>query len=1031
LIAMRIYYISPSSRSPEAATDNGSVARHWKPLICTAAELGFNTVMAPWPPMLTETDTAARARSSADERTVPDALDAAHLCAELGLAFVMDLLVEDMVEGAVEQVAERLAKWCAAGVSGYCCRDLQSLSAADWTRLIQSVHQHYPGCVFMAWTPGLTPLQLKNLRACGFRYTFNSLPWWDYRSGWLVQEQERLSRIAPAISPMSDIARPGSKQQFNTQDSAQAQRLLWAAAVIGDGLLMPQGMEQLAGKQAVERANHWQASHADAGGSLRLLTGPLSSVTAVFRPGEKAAVLALNTDTHAAVAVSRALLASRLPNSYVLDASVPDVLEEAGHCLIPVKVAKPVKAVVRNSPAKATPPSPLTEARIAIERVSPQVDGGRFPAKRCLGQSVRVEADVFMDGHSHLAVSLLWRAADKTAWRRVAMQALGNDRWRAEFAPERLGRHCYTVQAWHDSWASHCEALKKKYDAGQNVSLEVEEARVLLDEALKQIQSDQPEEATELKTILREIGQPQRTGRKAGRGPSQSGHADQSSRTKPVPPVDSKHIDLVLSETTANRMRAANMRSFELTDLIYPLTVERREAGYASWYELFPRSQSATPGVHGTFKDVEARLPFIQEMGFDVLYMPPIHPIGLTNRKGRNNSLSASKDDPGSPYAIGSAQGGHDALHPELGSMSDFQDLMRAAQRHGLEIAMDFAIQCSPDHPWLGLHPEWFDWRADGSLRYAENPPKRYEDIVNPDFYLGGDALWRALRDVILFWVDQGVRLFRVDNPHTKPLPFWHWLITEVQDAHADVVFLSEAFTRPKMMYRLAKVGFSQSYTYFTWRHGKQELIDYLTELSSPPAADFFRPHFFVNTPDINPYFLQTSGRPGFLIRAALATTTSGLWGMYNGFELCEARSIGGKEEYQDSEKYEPRSWDWDRPGNIIDEITRLNRIRRLNPALQTHLGIGFHPVDNDQILFFTKATPEGDNVVLVAICLDPHARQGGTLELPVGQWPWTGDRLQMEDLFEEGRFELRGNRHYIELTPERPFLIWRLLPAA
>ena len=1028
-MAMRIYYVSPSEWNREAAA--GTAAQRWEALVREADELGFDTVMAS-PLSTPEAGRAgAWAGPHADMRALSDALGAAPLCAEQGLGFMMDLLAEDIAADTVEQWVERLATWCAAGVAGYCCHKLAALPAAGWARLMQGVHERHPDCVFMAWTPGMTPAQLEELSACGFLYTFNSLPWWDYRSGWLLEEQERLAKVAACIAPLADIARSGRGLPSGPQSAAQAQRMLWTAAFMGDGLLMPQGMEHLAGRRAVADANRWQASRAHAGGPMRMLTGPLSGVTAVFRPGDKAAVLALNADTHAAAAVDRAMLASRLPDGYVLDADAPDALEEAGYSLISAAPAVPVKATGGISLVKAGSPSPLTEARIAIESVAPQVDGGRFPVKRCLGQTLHVEADVFMDGHSRLAVSLLWKAVDESQWRRVAMRPLGNDRWGAEFMPERLGRHCYTVQAWYDSWGSHCDALKKKHDAGQNVSLEVEEARMLMADALERVRDDLPDDATELAAILREIGQPQRVKPKARRGLLLTGYAAQAPEVKPIPLADSRHIDIVLSEATAERMRAVDMRPFEVTDRIYPLTVERREAGYASWYELFPRSQSATPGVHGTFKDVEARLPFIQEMGFDVLYMPPIHPIGLANRKGRNNALSASEGDPGSPYAIGSAQGGHDAVHPELGAIDDFRDLVRAAQRRNIEIAMDFAIQCSPDHPWLGRHPEWFDWRADGSLRYAENPPKRYEDIVNPDFYLGGAALWRALRDVVLFWVDQGVRLFRVDNPHTKPLPFWQWLIAEVQGAHPDVVFLSEAFTRPRMMYRLAKVGFSQSYTYFTWRHGKQELTDYLTELSTPPVADFFRPHFFVNTPDINPYFLQGSGRPGFLIRAALAATTSGLWGMYNGFELCEAGSVAGKEEYQDSEKYQLRSWDWDRPGNIIAEITQLNRMRRLNPALQTHLGIRFHRVDNDQILFFTKSTPEEDNIVLVAISLDPHARQGGTLELPVWQWPWAGDRLRLEDLFEEGRFELQGNRRYIELTPERPFLAWRLLPAA
>jgi len=393
---------------------------------------------------------------------------------------------------------------------------------------------------------------------------------------------------------------------------------------------------------------------------------------------------------------------------------------------------------------------------------------------------------------------------------------------------------------------------------------------------------------------------------------------------------------------------------------------------------VFPRSLSDDPNRHGTFADVERHLPRIAGMGFDVLYFPPISPIGTTNRKGRNNTLTPAPDDPGSPYAVGSAEGGHDAIHPQLGSLADFQHLRAAAAAHGLELAIDFAIQCAPDHPWLKQHPGWFAWRPDGTIKYAENPPKKYEDIVNVDFY-ARDAvpgLWVALCDVVLFWAAQGVRLFRVDNPHTKPFPFWQWMIGEVRTRYPDAVFLAEAFTRPKVMYRLAKVGFSQSYTYFTWRNTKAELIAYLTELDQGGVGDFFRPHFFVNTPDINPVFLQTSGRAGFVIRAALAATLSGLWGVYNGFELCEAAAIPGREEYADSEKYQLRAWDWDRPGNIISEITALNRIRRANPALQTHRGVTFLPCSNDMILFYEKATPDRSNVVRVAVSLDPFNPQ-------------------------------------------------------
>ncbi|MEK7927204.1 DUF3416 domain-containing protein, partial [Burkholderia contaminans] len=432
-----------------------------------------------------------------------------------------------------------------------------------------------------------------------------------------------------------------------------------------------------------------------------------------------------------------------------------------------------------------------------------------------------------------------------------------------------------------------------------------------------------------------------------------------------------------------------------------------------------------------------AHLPRIRDMGFDVLYFPPIHPIGTTARKGRNNSLTAGPDDVGSPYAIGSPDGGHTAVHPQLGTLDSFRALVDAARGHGLEIALDFAIQCSPDHPWLAAHPGWFAWRPDGSLRFAENPPKRYQDIVNPDFY-APDALpdlWLALRDAVLFWVDAGVRIFRVDNPHTKPLPFWAWMIDDVRGRYPDVVFLSEAFTRPGMMYRLAKVGFSQSYTYFTWRESKRDFIDYLTELTTGPARDFFRPNFFVNTPDINPRHLQNAPRTQFVIRAALAATLSGSWGMYSGFELGESAPLPDSEEYADAEKYELRARDWSKAAHIGAEVARLNRARRANPALQTHLGITFADADNDTVLVFVKATPAFDSVVVVAISTDPWHPQVANFTLDASLWRGLGlvdgeplDALEQDATHAE---TWRGHRQYVSLDPHvRPYAIWRLTPS-
>jgi starch synthase (maltosyl-transferring) len=491
-------------------------------------------------------------------------------------------------------------------------------------------------------------------------------------------------------------------------------------------------------------------------------------------------------------------------------------------------------------------------------------------------------------------------------------------------------------------------------------------------------------------------------------------------------------IEALSAPATIKAVANSAERAFAVQHDPMPLEVDRPQAAFASWYELFPRSQSANVHRHGTFADVVARLPDIRRMGFDVLYFPPIHPIGKTNRKGRNNTLTSAFDDVGSPYAIGAAEGGHDTIHPQLGTLEDFRRLVRAARENGLEIALDFAIQCSPDHPWLRDHPEWFSWRPDGSIKYAENPPKKYEDIVNVDFY-GRDAagLWAALRTIVLYWAGEGVRIFRVDNPHTKPLPFWQWMIADVRALYPDVIFLSEAFTRPKMMYRLAKAGFSQSYTYFTWRNTKRELTEYLAELTTTEVREFFRPHFFVNTPDINPYFLQTSGRPGFLIRAALAATLSGLWGVYSGFELCESAPLPGREEYLDSEKYEIRARDQNAPGNIIAEITMLNRLRRAHPALQSHLGVKFYNAFNDHVLLYGKMAPGEEDMILVAVNLDPHDVQEATFELPLWEWklPDHGSLL-VEDLVHEHTSVWTGKLQRVRLDPaDLPYAIWRLAP--
>ncbi|AMJ63468.1 alpha-1,4-glucan--maltose-1-phosphate maltosyltransferase [Bosea sp. PAMC 26642] len=642
----------------------------------------------------------------------------------------------------------------------------------------------------------------------------------------------------------------------------------------------------------------------------------------------------------------------------------------------------------------------LESERIAIESIAPSVDHGRFPVKRSVGEIVEVAADIFSDGHEVLAAELLWRPADEASWLRTPMIFVANDRWQARFPLLREGRYHFAIEAWWSEFGTFLRDLVKKRDAGLDVAVEITEGRLILE---KFARSAAPADRMVIEDHLRRLSTSQ--------GESAAVFA-----------ADALIAAMERADPRTHATGASDLLSIE---------AEREAASFASWYELFPRSITDDPARHGTFRDVVGRLPAIKAMGFDVLYFPPIHPIGKTNRKGPNNTLTPGPDDPGSPYAIGSSDGGHDAIHPELGSRDDFRDLVREAARHGLEIALDFAIQCSPDHPWLTEHPGWFQWRPDGSMRYAENPPKKYQDIVNVDFYASEavPGIWLALRDVVQGWVDEGVRIFRVDNPHTKPFPFWEWLIADIRSRDPGVLFLAEAFTRPKVMYRLGKVGFSQSYTYFTWRNTKAELTEYLTELNTAPAREIYRPHFFVNTPDINPTFLHNSGRPGFLIRAALAASLSGLWGMYSGFELCESAAIPGKEEYLDSEKYEIRPRDWEAPGNIIAEITRLNMIRRSHPALQSHLGLTFYNAVNDNILYFGKRAPDDGEIILVAVNLDPFNAQSAAIEVPLWEFGLPDDAtVAVEDLMHGHRFDWHGKLQTIVLEPrELPFSIWRI----
>ncbi|HZD91172.1 MAG TPA: alpha-1,4-glucan--maltose-1-phosphate maltosyltransferase [Pseudolabrys sp.] len=586
-------------------------------------------------------------------------------------------------------------------------------------------------------------------------------------------------------------------------------------------------------------------------------------------------------------------------------------------------------------------PADPTGPRFRIEDIYPCVDGGRYPVKRIAGESVEVWADIFREGHDVLAAALLWRPEADGDWRREPMRLHSNDRWQGRFTPPEPGWYLFALEAWTDQYATWRKEFRLKQEAGQDVSVEAQEGRHLLTELMPR----EREARRVVETATRQF-------------------------------AESRNPAVLLDDIVAAAIEKTDNRPDLTRSHVVPLVADRARARASAWYEMVPRSQSPVPGKHGTFDDCIARLPEIADLGFDVLYFTPIHPIGHTNRKGKNNSLKAEPGDPGSFYAVGNEHGGHDAIHPELGTFDDFHRLIDACHRHNMEVALDIAVQCSPDHPWLKEHPEWFSHRPDGSIKFAENPPKKYEDIVNPDFTCADRiALWEALRDVILFWVGHGVKIFRIDNPHTKPLPFWEWLIHDVQLRHPDVLFLAEAFTRPKVMKALAKLGFSQSYTYFTWRTEKDELQEYLSELSDYPERDFYRPNFFVTTPDILPVQLQTGEPWLFKARAALAATLSSNYGIYNGYELLEHEPIPGREEFIHSEKYELKTRDWNKPGNIKGYLRGLNVARRENPALLQTTNLRFLLIDDDNVIGFIKESVAGDNAVAVAVALTstPH----------------------------------------------------------
>lgn len=642
--------------------------------------------------------------------------------------------------------------------------------------------------------------------------------------------------------------------------------------------------------------------------------------------------------------------------------------------------------------------------RVAIEGVRPEINAGRFPIKRVVGDSVTIEADVFCDGHDAISGVLRYRREREDEWHETPLVPLVNDRWRASFVVTELGRYLYTLEAWVDHWKSWRRDIAKKVEAGQDVAVDLLSGGELVEAAASRAVG------AERDFLMNAAG--------GLRGASGEG--------MPV------RIALAESDRLARAMERYPNRALSTR---YPrelgIVVERERAAYGAWYEFFPRSVSPSENIHGTFRTAVARLDYAAAMHFDVIYLPPIHPIGTAYRKGKNNSMEVEPDDPGSPWAIGAAAGGHTAIHPDLGTLDDFRAFERHARSLGLELALDFAINCSPDHPWVREHPQWFWQRPDGTIQYAENPPKKYQDIY-PINYESEDwrALWEELRQVLRFWAREGVRIFRVDNPHTKAFPFWEWVIGAIKEEYPDAFFLAEAFTRPKVMYRLAKCGFSQSYTYFPWRNTKAELTEYFTHLTHDEVREYFRGSQWTNTQDILTEYVQHGRRAGSLVRFILAATLSPNYGIYGpAFELLAHTPRPGAEEYIDSEKYQIVHWDTDRLESLAPFITRVNRIRRENLALQRDAHLTFHPTDNEQLIAYSKRTDDDANVILVVVNLDPHHTHSGWVELPLAEWGFDPEQsYQAHDLLTDARYLWQGGHNYVMLDPQSsPAHLFRL----
>jgi starch synthase (maltosyl-transferring) len=632
--------------------------------------------------------------------------------------------------------------------------------------------------------------------------------------------------------------------------------------------------------------------------------------------------------------------------------------------------------------------------RVIIQEVKPQIDSGGFPIKRVIGEEVIVEGDIFADSYDIISAVVLYRKDNDSKWAEVHMKPLINDRWRGSFRVTEVGRYRYTVMAWIDRFKSLQRDLTKKLEAGQDVSVDLLTVSELITEASK---SANPAHALIIKEWVDQL---------------RSNDASVTAKAQ-----------LVLAEEITELMSKYSSRLFATTyDRELVVEIDREKARFSTWYELFPRSCASEQGRHGNFKDCETYLAYVAAMGFDVLYLPPIHPIGRTNRKGKNNAITADTDDPGTPWAIGSKQGGHKTIHPQLGTMEDFRRFLKKAEGYGIEVALDLAFQCSPDHPYVKEHPKWFRWRPDKTIQYAENPPKKYQDIYPLYFETEPwQELWEELKSIVMFWIEQGIRIFRVDNPHTKPFQFWEWLISEVKRDYPDVVFLAEAFTRPKVMFQLAKLGFNQSYTYFAWRNTKWEITKYFLEINQTEVHEYFRPNLWANTPDILTEYLQSGGKPAFMSRLVLAATLGANYGIYGpAFELCENQpKETGSEEYLNSEKYEIKFWDINRSNSLKDFIARVNRIRKENSALQGDTSLRFHTVDNEKLICYSKNTEDLSNIILVLVNLDPHYTHSGWVELPLQELGLDSTQpFQVHELLSDARYLWQGSRNYVELNP-------------